>query len=738
MEEAWKSLLKQTDDEYLIGLCNKGTVKRAYKDLEQETPSLCWKEDGAEITLKETVCRIRMPLGESACSCPSRSICRHVITAVLYLKKTLEEPGAEAAAAAEGAAAPDTGAVIKADEEERVPGASEEAVRAEQAEDPSGRDLKQALEQELLGVSLEKLKRACGSRRYQELLAYLQGGEQAEIQEGTVITVKVPWEEPVVKLLSPLAYSTCTCHSKELCRHKAQAVLLFQLHRKAVTLEQLCRHSECAAEWDRKEIERAAVSIQEGIRLQILTGLSRLSPEAAESMERLAVISHGAGLASCETELRKAASEYRLYSERSAAFRTQNLLEQLLALYRKAEGLKRAENPEQIRALAGSFRDTYRPISRLHLMGLGGRSFHSKTGYEGEIYYFLEPEKGSFYTWTDARPVFYEGVRRKPAGSGEQAQAPWGLNCNREQMMELEFYLEHAKAAGGVRLSVSQETKSEILGLRDFRTEEVRRNVFWNYEELLRFCFQDPKAEDGGERAALVGAVSCREADFDTVQQRFSMELTDVSGQKLTVAVTYTKEEKLTIQVLERFSERLKKQGDRPLVFFGLPYLKEGRLWLYPVEIFEGERFFSEPGEMEQYLRDKGLWEEGRKEEADGQGDRPDRDAGPDKELLQGMKQFLEEIQEALGDLFQSGLNSVLEETLGNLERLAEESSSLGLHRAGSDLAFLKKALSEKRHQMEFDPKPVLEVWVQLTDYVRICLEKVSLDQALLDMNCIS
>ena len=39
MEEAWKSLLKQTDDEYLIGLCNKGTVKRAYKDLEQETPS---------------------------------------------------------------------------------------------------------------------------------------------------------------------------------------------------------------------------------------------------------------------------------------------------------------------------------------------------------------------------------------------------------------------------------------------------------------------------------------------------------------------------------------------------------------------------------------------------------------------------------------------------------------------------------------------------------------------------
>ena len=35
MEEL-KRLLGQTDDEYFIGLSNKGIVKRAYKDLEQE------------------------------------------------------------------------------------------------------------------------------------------------------------------------------------------------------------------------------------------------------------------------------------------------------------------------------------------------------------------------------------------------------------------------------------------------------------------------------------------------------------------------------------------------------------------------------------------------------------------------------------------------------------------------------------------------------------------------------
>ena len=47
MEEL-KRLLLQTDEEYLIGLSNKGTVKRAYKDLEQETPSVTWDGEEAE------------------------------------------------------------------------------------------------------------------------------------------------------------------------------------------------------------------------------------------------------------------------------------------------------------------------------------------------------------------------------------------------------------------------------------------------------------------------------------------------------------------------------------------------------------------------------------------------------------------------------------------------------------------------------------------------------------------
>ena len=350
-------------------------------------------------------------------------------------------------------------------------------------------ELQPDLEQALLAVPMARLRQALKTRGLREFLAHAEAGGRPGLEagaSGTVLTVRFPWNERIVKLLCPLEHSSCTCHSRELCVHKAQAVLAFQLQKGAVTLEELKAMDSAAPDWDLEELSQAARQMKEGIRLQLLTGLSRLSPEAEEAMERLAVISHGAGLADFETELRAAASEYRQYFRRSGAFRTEDLLGRLLALYGKASLLERTKEPETIRQLAGTFRDAYHPGPRLHLTAIGGRSFKSKAGYEGERYYFLETEQKKWYTWTDARPSFYEGIRRRPPGNEEHAQAPWGLNCSRGKMMELEFYLTDAKAANGGRLSVSRETKSEIVGNRDLSGKEIREMVIWDYRRLFQ------------------------------------------------------------------------------------------------------------------------------------------------------------------------------------------------------------------------------------------------------------
>ena len=154
--ESLKRLLIQADDGYLEGLSNKGTVKRAYKDLEQEQPEVVWDEETgeAQAAFGDTVCHIRAPLGESTCSCPSRSVCRHIVAAILYLRHGLmaeetagEDPPSQASAGETSAAAAPAGETSAAAPSAAVPA----------AEAPAAGTVLSELRQALLAVPLSRI-----------------------------------------------------------------------------------------------------------------------------------------------------------------------------------------------------------------------------------------------------------------------------------------------------------------------------------------------------------------------------------------------------------------------------------------------------------------------------------------------------------------------------------------------------------------------------------------------------
>lgn len=127
-----KKALAEADEAYLAGLSNKGTVNRGKKDLQGLSPALTVQGEEAQVALGGETCTLRAPLGDSACTCPARGICRHLISAILWAKDQLGE-----AASQEAAPPPDF-----------TP---------------------------LLEYPLEPLKRAMSGRRFGQLLARLQG-----------------------------------------------------------------------------------------------------------------------------------------------------------------------------------------------------------------------------------------------------------------------------------------------------------------------------------------------------------------------------------------------------------------------------------------------------------------------------------------------------------------------------------------------------------------------------------
>lgn len=575
-------LIRRTDDDYLAGLTNKGTVKRAYKDLEQASPAVSFEGEDARVTLSDAVCLIKAPLGESTCSCPSRSICRHIVTAILWLKKQdMQE---------EGEAAQNPGPVqggTEASDPERIqkdagaadPERAEKDVGAAVQKGPAERW------ESLKRFPLDKIKKAMGSRKYAAFLIRLQTGFKPEIEESSILTVRFPWQQVTVKLLEPLDYSSCSCHSSRLCEHKAAALLAYQLQSGILTLEELSDTPKDGKKWDVQQMKAAAAAAKQLLSEAMSNGLARSSADIPETMERMAVISHNCSLPDFERAFRELAEEYRSYFGRKASFTEEGLLDGITALYRRACLLEECEDEAQIGRLAGSFREEYLPVPDLHLMGMGRRYFRSKSGYAGYTYYFMEKDTGRWYTYTDTRPVFYDNRKISPKAAGS-APAPWELNCSLEQITDLEFVLKDPSVTESGRISSGSKTKAEIVVVKPFTREFWNSRIDRDFLTLLKGTFE----EDSGskqEHLAVVLPARCRGSQFDSIRQTFCMELEDLMGRVLEIEVRYSQEEDPVIKTLEKLSQRLQEEKYALPAFVGRLYLKDGHMKMYPVDYFD-------------------------------------------------------------------------------------------------------------------------------------------------------
>lgn len=586
------------DDEYLIGISNKGIVKRAYKDKEEIPAEVIETGEVISVRVGDETVTVCFPLGESRCSCPSRSICRHVVQAILALREQAAPPEQAGEPAVGSAPAGNAGKAAAAGE----PAGAEEsgskpALAGESAGEPVGPGESGSAPPEQAGASrgvrgeinaypLAPLKRAMGSRGWQAFLNRAAAGAKPEIQYASVVTVRLPEQEFVVKLLSPLEYSSCTCHKKELCAHKAEAILWCQLEAKALDPESLSEQTGEARAYDMDVVKKTAGQMKAFLEELLQTGLSRTSPDALDYLERLAVISHNAGLARFEGYFRALFDSYDRYFKRKAAFRTEELMLQTARLYQRADLLLQAADSAETARYAGEFRADYMPAGNLDLIGIAMERFHSQTGYEGETVYFLEEQSGKWYTYTNARPVFYEKGRRR--GAPEKSQAPWGLDISLEGLLNVRIRLTGARCDVRRRLSASQDTRGEILGEQNLSLEDVEGWYYSDFAKLFpeqigrqqREWLSENDAQTGTD-LVFVQPDSCEKADFSQTGQQLFLPLYDRQGREIVVEVTYSKEEAGSIRYLERISQK------KPPCFLGKIYLRDGRIRMYPVAVRE-------------------------------------------------------------------------------------------------------------------------------------------------------
>ena len=90
MNEVKKAVVS-ADEDSLIALANKGIYKRACKDIDGVKPEFTENADDITVSVGGETVNIKAPLSECKCSCVSRTVCRHIIGAIVLMKEVFKD-----------------------------------------------------------------------------------------------------------------------------------------------------------------------------------------------------------------------------------------------------------------------------------------------------------------------------------------------------------------------------------------------------------------------------------------------------------------------------------------------------------------------------------------------------------------------------------------------------------------------------------------------------------------------
>ena len=92
--------------------------------------------------------------------------------------------------------------------------------------------------------------------------------------------------------------------------------------------------------------------------------------------------------------------------------------------------------------------------------------------------------------------------------------------------------------------------------------------------------------------------------------------------------------------------------------------------------------------------------------------------------------ELLEEVKSLLGELCQSGFDTVHDSTLKGTEKMADLTRQYGMAHLSDMLGELTEGICLRRHRLKKDQDMLAGVYARLNEYLYLCEEKLAYDRA--------
>lgn len=378
---AWFDIYRAYDDESLTVLTNAGLLRRAGKDT--EAGRLAWlensEENGAITVDGQRVELDSKGIRQARCDCPAPGICRHILAAVLWIRKLPVPP----------TVAP-----------QEVPAS------AEHLPDPAHPERQDALA-DLLSLEPASVFKQAGKAAVRQAVALLNKEPTLALAElGRTLAISMPELGFHCRFVTGTGFegmiSETTKSSRKMV-HLTALLLVWRLHGKPFDLPVGITSELCAPETALTVSEIQFLGqVRRLLDDLISNGLSHVNGVTAGHLQALNMSARGEGMPRLAAMLRSLGETINLLAQRDFRADEHQALHQMAKICALCAAM--VQPVVDLAVLRGRLHTEYSLQEETELLSLGGYWWENRSGARGLTLLFWDFSKGKVLRSTQARP----------------------------------------------------------------------------------------------------------------------------------------------------------------------------------------------------------------------------------------------------------------------------------------------------------------------------------------------
>ncbi len=531
-------------ESFLTTLGNKGLYKRAQKDLEAVASDIrieSGKDGAVQVSWDDVSVCLQVNVRQSTCSCPSKTVCKHLLMALL----------ATAAYATSGESA---------DEEETPHAAEPDTPREESAE----------AWQELQKLDMATLRKQAGKKLFDDTLHLIQTGWTAEITEGEMLEAVINTENITVYFPKQRSVegAVCKCGSDGLCRHKLIAILSYLSRREQTASLDVTSGVSILTDAATELIANARTFVLHLLR----KGLVHAGENESDTAAQYAIHFETCGIGNLSRLFRSLSTDLDRMRMKHVGFSRQQTYANLCRLYNTLRlQIANRNDAAKLKMLIEPSRSEYYTVPLGHFTALGCYPWRTRSGYAGLTAFFFHTEKQTVCTYTSGMADFYEQTAQlanmEHLTKLYRSEISWVGGSSPATLSKSTFTLRNFKLNSQNRLSASSQTQCECSGTiitGDDLEQLASLPAFKNDNEP-----RDAASLYFGKRTppGLLIVSACRIARiaYDRTRQDLRLTAEDAEGQTTEMSIPYHDLSSSGIARIEEFA-RLGSQDLRSFI----------------------------------------------------------------------------------------------------------------------------------------------------------------------------